>query len=334
MVLAVILAACSSGSSSDSEKSSETTEQSPRGSTAQHAATTPEGALAAVNEYVKGQGDEYVGDCAAAGLPQDTGKWCSTLVSTDTAAGTETYDVGPVDEKPSKRVTVKRRSTAELTPGYQVGVSDGTVGGPQLLTREQLQTDVFITGNLVLDQAAGIGNGLADLPAGAPSGGTGGTGGNGDTGGTTPPPVITPDGGGSAAYPLPPGGIVVDDPTVEVGGVVAFKGSGCLAAETLQVLFDGQAIGTIASDATGAFAGSIEVPRGTAPGTHLIGVRGANCSFNATVVVAGNLAFTGSSSNTGTYVLAGVAAVVVGLVLVVGSRRRRHGLRGSSRSSP
>jgi LPXTG-motif cell wall-anchored protein len=34
------------------------------------------------------------------------------------------------------------------------------------------------------------------------------------------------------------------------------------------------------------------------------------------------LAFTGSSSNTGTYVLVGVAAVVLGLVLVVGVRRR------------
>jgi hypothetical protein len=89
------------------------------------------------------------------------------------------------------------------------------------------------------------------------------------------------------------------------------------------VLFDGQPIGTIASDATGAFADSIEVPRGTAPGTHLVGVRGANCSFNATVAVAGNLAFTGSSSNTGTYVLVGVAAVVVGF--------RRHRPEGSPR---
>ena len=51
-------------------------------------------------------------------------------MSTDTAAGTETYDVGPVGEKPQKTVTVKRRGAAELTPGYQVGVAEGTVGGP------------------------------------------------------------------------------------------------------------------------------------------------------------------------------------------------------------
>jgi hypothetical protein len=34
------------------------------------------------------------------------------------------------------------------------------------------------------------------------------------------------------------------------------------------------------------------------------------------------LAFTGSSSNTGTYVLVGVAAIVLGLVMVVGVKRR------------
>jgi LPXTG-motif cell wall-anchored protein len=50
--------------------------------------------------------------------------------------------------------------------------------------------------------------------------------------------------------------------------------------------------------------------------------------LNATVNVAGALAFTGSSSHTGTYVLAGVAAVVIGFVLVLWSRRRRRGVRG------
>jgi LPXTG-motif cell wall-anchored protein len=99
--------------------------------------------------------------------------------------------------------------------------------------------------------------------------------------------------------------------------------------------FDGHPIGTISADASGAFAGSISIPKGTAPGTHLLTVQGTNCSFNATITVAGNLAFTGSSSHTSTYVLAGIAAVVAGMVLVVGSRRRRHGLRGrAARSSP
>ena len=72
----------------------------------------------------------------------------------------------------------------------------------------------------------------------------------------------------------------------------------------------------------------LTIPKGTAPGQHLLTVQGTNCSFNATITVAGSLAFTGSSNNTETYVLGGMAAVVVGFVLVVGSRRRRSGVRG------
>ena len=102
--------------------------------------------------------------------------------------------------------------------------------------------------------------------------------------------------------------------------------------EVLQVLFDGQFIGTITSDAQGAFAGSISIPQGTAPGVHGLTIKGAVCVLNADITVRGGLAFTGSSSHTTTYVLAGVAAVVVGFVLVVGTRRRHRGVRG--RSSP
>src|SRR5262249_31384353 len=159
--------------------------------------TEPTGALAAVNDYLRGQGFTYVGDCADAKLPQDKGKYCSTLKSTDTNAGTETYDVGLVGEKPTKTVTVKRRGAAQLTPGYQVGAADGNVGQPQQLTREQLEANAFITGNLILDQQAGIGTGLGDLPAGAPAGdgGTGGTGGGtGGTGGGTPTTIPTTPG--------------------------------------------------------------------------------------------------------------------------------------------
>jgi LPXTG-motif cell wall-anchored protein len=345
VVLAVILAACSGGdddSSNSAKKGSDTTEESATSTTssgtAQNASTEPVGAEAAIAEYVKGQGYEYAGDCADAELPEDQGKWCSTLKSTDPAAGTETYEVGPVGERAQKTVTVKRRGAAQLTPGFQVGVAQGNVGAPHQLTREELESNAFITGNLLLDQQAGIGGGLGDLPAGAPSGGTGGNGGTGGDGGTGgggggggTPPVATP-GGGNAQYP-PNGGIVVENPTVEVGGEVSFEGSGCLPNETLQVLFDGRQIGTISSDADGRFAGSIAIPKGTAPGTHLLTVRGSGCEFNTTITVAGNLAFTGSSSHTSTYVLAGIAAVVVGFVFVVGSRRRRHGVMGRRRAS-
>jgi hypothetical protein len=341
-VLAVILAACSGGDDSSNadkgKKGSDTTEESTTTTagdgTAQNASTEPVGAEAAVAEYLKGQGFEYAGDCADAKLPQDKGKWCSTLKSTDAAAGTETYDVGPVGEAPQKTITVKRRGAADLTPGYQVGVAQGNVGTPQQLTREQLEANTFITGNLILDQQAGIGAGLGDLPAGAPSG-DGGTGGGGTPPTTAPPvtaPPVTTPGGGNAQYP-PNGGIVVENPNVEVGGEVSFQGSGCLPNETLRVLFDGHQIGTISSDADGRFAGSINIPNGTAPGTHLLTVQGSGCVFNTTINVAGNLAFTGSSNHTTTYVLAGIAAVVVGFVFVVGSRRRRRGVMGRRHAS-
>jgi LPXTG-motif cell wall-anchored protein len=68
---------------------------------------------------------------------------------------------------------------------------------------------------------------------------------------------------------------------------------------------------------------------------HELSVRGAVCVLNASITVLGaNLAFTGASNHTGTYVLAGFAAVVIGLVLVVGTRRRRRGVRGRSAPPP
>jgi LPXTG-motif cell wall-anchored protein len=139
---------------------------------------------------------------------------------------------------------------------------------------------------------------------------------------------------GAEQYP-PTGGIVVDNPNVQVGGEAAFHGSGCVPNEVLQVLFDNKLIGTIASDSQGNFAGSLNIPPGTAPGVHLLTVRGSVCELNANInVLGGRLAFTGSSSHTTTYVLGGIAAVVVGLVLVVATRRRRRGVRGRSLPPP
>jgi LPXTG-motif cell wall-anchored protein len=337
LVLALALASCDSGSSDSDAKSSDTTSSS--GGGAVQAASEPAGAQAAAAKYVKDQGFEYAGDCADAELPADKGKWCSTLVQGSEKTDTQTYDVGPVGEKPEKVVTVKRRASTVLTPGNQVAVGNGDVGTPSQLTRQQLQGDVWITGNLVLDQQAGVGTGLNELPQGATTpatpttttappanGGTGGTGGAGGTGGTGGTPTVGP--GNTGQYP-PRGVVVVDNPTVQVGGEAFFRGSGCTANELLTISFDGTPVGTIHADPSGAFAGSLSIPPGTAPGAHQLTVRGSACVFTATVTVVGaNLAFTGSSSHTSTYVLGGIAAVVVGLVLVVTTRRRRHGVRG------
>jgi LPXTG-motif cell wall-anchored protein len=327
LALAVFAASCSSGDSSDSKSSSKTT-TSVATQVAGEAAVKPVGAETAVAAYLKDQGLEYAGDCANASLPRDKGKWCSTLVSGADSNEQKVYGIGPVGQKPEKQITITRHGSAQLTPGYQVPVGGGNVGTPQELTGDQLAANAFITGNLILDQQAGIGNGLGDLPAGAPNA-TPETGGGGPA--TTAPPATTtppitntsPD-TGVGEYP-PTGSIVVDNPNVLVAGEAVFHGSGCSANEPLTIRFDGQEIGTISADPQGAFAGSLSIPPGTAPGAHSLTVRGANCVFNSSINVTGaKLAFTGSSNHTTSYVLGGIAAIVLGFVLVVSARRRKN----------
>lgn len=336
LAFAVLAASCDSGSS-DSNSASKTTPKSTTTSTApvEPAAAKPVGAEAAVAKYLQSQGYEYAGDCADATLPEDKGMWCSTLVSGDATSNTKTYALGPVGESAQKQITVTRHGSAQLTPGYQVGVAQGNVGQPQQLTQEQLQANAFITSNLLLDQAAGIGNGLADLPPGASTGGdqTGG-GGTGGTGGAAAPVVTQPPDTGGTQYP-PTRTLIVDNPNVVVGGETTFSGGGCDPNEVLSVSFDQQPSGTITADSEGNFAGSLAIPPGTAPGSHLLTVQGRVCVLNANVNVLGaNLAFTGSSTHTGTYVMVGVAAIVIGVVLVVGTRRRRRGVRHRSLPPP
>ena len=238
------------------------------------------------------------------------------------------------------KVTTADGSAAQLGPAKSVVVTQGNLGTINTLSYDDLANNIFIAGNLALDLQAGIGRGLLDLPP-QPTTTTTGTGG----GGTGAKPTVS--GGDTNAqitvtanptvlseqYPPTTAGIVVDNPNVQAGGEATFRGTGCVANEVLQVLFDNKQIGTITSDSQGSFAGTITIPRGTAPGVHLLTVRGSVCVLNATItVLGGRLAFTGSSSHTSTYVLAGVAAVVVGFVLVIGTRRRRRGVRGRRRS--
>jgi FecR protein len=242
------------------------------------------------------------------------------------------------------KVTTADGSEAQLGPAKSVLVTQGNLGTINTLSYDDLANNIFIAGNLALDLQAGIGRGLLDLPP-PPTPTT--TGGSGGTGGTGAAPTVS--GGDTNAqitvtanptvlseqYPPTAAGIVVDNPNVQAGGEATFRGTGCVANEVLQVLFDNKPIGTITSDSQGSFAGTITIPRGTAPGVHLLTVRGSVCVLNANItVLGGRLAFTGSSSHTTTYVLAGIAAVVVGFVLVIGTRRRRRGVRGRRRSLP
>ena len=332
LAVAVLVASCSSSDSSDESKPADTEKpantDTDTNASATPAAFVPEGPEKAIAAYLQSQGIEYIGDCADAELPRDEGKWCSTLVEGADSNEKKVYEIGPVGEEPEQILTVDRRGHATLTPGLQVDVDDGDVGVPRQLTPEELRANAFIAANILLDQQAGIGSGFADLPPmttppdTGTGGGTGGdTGGGTGGGGTGGGPVVTPD-PGDITY-VPDGEIVVEDPNVDPGGSVIFRGGGCLPNEVLDILFDGKKVGTLVSDGEGNFAGSLEVPTGTAPGTHLLTVRGSRCELNVTINVLGGLAFTGASNDTSGTVLVGVAAIVLGLVLVIGSRRRR-----------
>ena len=322
LALSVIAVSCDNSSSSSSKP-----KPSVKGAQAERVVYTPVGAEITVGKYVESLAEQYAGPCDLATLPRDEGKWCSTLVESKTTEDQRVYEVGPVGGKAEKTVTVKRRGQQLLVPGENVPVADGNIGDVGRLTYEQMLQDQYITENLKQDLAAGIGKGLTELDgvAGAivdrTADNTGGGGAGG--GGTGGPNIITSPGDTVDAngYPVT-GGIVVEPPTV--AGEVVFRGTGCAANEPLTVYFDGTPIGTVTAGQTGDFSGQVNVPAGTKSGTHEVTIQGATCVSTFTVDVAGQLAFTGSSSHTSTIVLVGITAVIAGLVLLLATRRRRR----------
>ena len=222
-------------------------------------------------------------------------------------------------------VTVTMNGVAvQLNSAMKVNLDQGQIGGVQNLTREDLLADVWVAGNIFLDNVLLFAS-PSDLPAAIAQ-----------TPEPPPPPPPANAGGEPrvatdaivvpAQYP-PDGELVLDDPNIEVGGEEVFRGSGCRPGEVLTVLFDGAQLGTVPSDPQGSFAGRLTIPLDASPGQHLLTVRGSACELNAVINVLGAqaaaLAFTGASNHTLTYVLVGAAAVAIGSVFVVGSRRRR-----------
>ena len=164
------------------------------------------------------------------------------------------------------------------------------------LTYDDLANNIFIAGNLALDQQAGNGKGLRDLPpprrppprpaparrrhrgrgARSPAATR-----NAQITVTADPTVL------AEQYPPAPAASWSTTRTSDAGGEVTFRGAGCAPNEVLQVLFDGKPIGTITADARARSPGSITIPKGTAPGAHLLTVRGSVCVLNATITVLG-----------------------------------------------
>ena len=100
------------------------------------------------------------------------------------------------------------------------------------------------------------------------------------------------------------------------------------------VLFDGKPVASITADAQGNFVSSIDVPPGTPAGAHTVTVKGSVCELSIRVNVLGALASTGAGNDTRTTVLVAISVLVAGLVLVVGSRRRRSSGSVSQSSRP
>ena len=169
----------------------------------------------------------------------------------------------------------------QLDSAKTVTSEQGQLTSVENLTREDLLANLWVAGNIFLDNVLNFAEPTdlppeaappADQPPPPPTGGA---------------PVIAADNIVAPGQYPPNGVIVVDQTNVQVGGEVAVRGSGCVPGETLSVLFDGAQVGTMPSDSGGNFAGSVTVPAGTNPGQHLITVRGSGCELNAVVTVVG-----------------------------------------------
>ena len=131
-------------------------------------------------------------------------------------------------------------------------------------------------------------------------------------------------------YPPPttvPGTLTVPG-NVVVGGTVAVSGTSCGPNQQVTITFNGVAVATAMTDATGHFATQFAVPANTAPGVYTVTASNSTCNLSGTVQVdpaaAARLAFTGSSSSIPTaWVGAGLVALGAGLVFV--ARRRLSG---------
>ena len=225
-------------------------------------------------------------------------------------------------------VTVTMNGVAvQLNSAMKVNLDQGQIGGVQNLTREDLLADVWVAGNIFLDNVLLFAS-PSDLPAAIAEHAGAATSASARANAGGEPAVIATDAIVVPAQYPPDGELVVDDPNIEVGGEEVFRGSGCRPGEVLTRAVRRGAGGHGAQRPLRAASPAGSRSRSDAsPGQHLLTVRGSACELNAVINVLGAqaaaLAFTGASNHTLTYVLVGVAAVAIGSVFVVGSRRRR-----------
>jgi FecR protein len=227
---------------------------------------------------------------------------------------------GVVDEISLTGANVVR----DLQPLQRVVVDASALGDTSTLTLEEISNNAWIQENLRLDLELGFGPGPfvfpprvtgSALPLGPP---------------LIPAPNYPPDSCSfGMSFSSGPSG---SQPVVTIGSATGPFLPG--ATVQLDFLSDTVPLGTVTADAAGHVSTRITIPAGASLGAHTVratgpGVDGSTtCPATFTVTAAGAsqagsgpLAFTGSS-NTPELVGLALVALIAGIVLVVGARRR------------
>jgi len=154
------------------------------------------------------------------------------------------------------------------------------------------------------------------------------------------PVLVLSAGAGAQTYPPSACTVGTSQVTVNPGQTITVSISGFAPSTSVSLALDGQALGSITTDASGAGSGSVTIPSNITPGTHTLSATGTSavggdCDPSTTLTVpgaaavgargaaAGRLAFTGSS-DTLPLVWIGIAALTIGAGLVIGVRRRAN----------
>lgn len=137
-----------------------------------------------------------------------------------------------------------------------------------------------------------------------------------------------------AAYPPSGCGLTVSATSVAAGGTVTLTGCGFAAGSTVTITVESttQVLGTVVTDAAGAFSKTVTIPSNLAPGTHTLKATGTAPDQSSVVLSASFTVTAASSQGTGTAftgsnpwptVLIGGGLLLVGAMLVMTVRRRR-----------
>ena len=154
------------------------------------------------------------------------------------------------------------------------------------------------------------------------------------------PVAVLSVGAGAQTYPPSTCTVGTSQVTVSPGQTITVSISGFAPSTQVNLALDGQALGSITTDASGAGSGTVTIPSNITPGTHTLSASGTSfvggdCDPSTTLTVpgaaaagargaaaAGNLAFTGS--DTLPLVWIGIAALTIGAALMMGLRRRAN----------